>query len=138
MRDARKDLELCNKATPGPWSTGGIFDPQSKHPTMNIWGATPPGKQSGIQVAKKMTPENAAFGAMARTALPYWIQRAEKMKTVLLAYEQWEADLLMCDDAWQGSLPTHTQEIHDKMIELQEMRNDALGRFADNNPELLE
>ncbi len=41
------------------------------------------GKQSGIQVAKKMTPENAAFGAMARTALPYWIQRAEKMERAL-------------------------------------------------------
>lgn len=165
VRNAKDDLALCDKATPGPWSTGGIFDPQSKHPTMNIWGATPPGKQSGTQIAQKMAPENAIFGAMARTALPHWIERAEdaegayayivdclrvkmealgaaearieKLEAALLAYEKWEADLIMCDDAWRGSLPTLTQELYDRMIELQEMRNEALGRFADN-PELLE
>jgi hypothetical protein len=47
---------------------------------------------------------------------------------VLEAYEQWEADLIMRDDAWQGmsGLPTVPQDLWNRLIEIQMVRNAAL------------
>lgn len=53
----------------------------------------------------------------------------DAMKDVLEAYEQWEADLIMCDEAWQErSLPCFTQKLWDRFLEIQHMRNRALKR----------
>lgn len=35
-----------------PWHTGGVFDPGTPNPTTAIYGATPPGMQSGRCVAR--------------------------------------------------------------------------------------
>lgn len=44
--------------TPEPWSTGGIFNPDSDRPTQNIWG--PRGNnQSGVLIAKDATIADA-------------------------------------------------------------------------------
>ena len=40
-----------NKCTPAPWRRGGIFNPDSDHASVNIWGPTAEGKQSGTIVA---------------------------------------------------------------------------------------
>jgi hypothetical protein len=47
---------------------------------------------------------------------------------VLKAYEQWEADLILCPEAWEGEagMPTLTHELYDRLIEIQTMRNQAL------------
>jgi hypothetical protein len=53
------------KHTPGPWNIGGIFNPLSDRPICNVWGPTPPGKQSGEIVAKDCTLPNARLIAAA-------------------------------------------------------------------------
>ncbi len=50
-------------------------------------------------------------------------------EAALKAWEKWEADIVMCNDAWHGNLPTLSQELLDRVIELQKMRNEALGRL---------
>ena len=49
----------------------------------------------------------------------------------LKAYEAWEADLILSNEAWAGgfaALPTITQELWDRFIEIQTMRNTALAK----------
>lgn len=51
-------------------------------------------------------------------------------ESVLRAYEAWEADLLMSDEAWAGGmrdLPSLTQSLWDRLMEIQSMRNLALA-----------
>ena len=53
-----------------------------------------------------------------------------ELLAVAKAYEQWEADLIMSDEAWNGNsamLPTITQELWDRLIEIQTMRNRAVA-----------
>ena len=49
----------------------------------------------------------------------------DAMLAVLLAYEQWEAALIMDDNSWRNGLPMLTQAQYDRLIELQGMRNAA-------------
>jgi hypothetical protein len=53
-----------------------------------------------------------------------------KALEVLVMYEQWEADVIMCDQAWntQDGLPHMTQELWDSFLNVQEARNKALKR----------
>lgn len=59
-----------------------------------------------------------------------YLDALEQQRDVLLAackaYEQWEADLLRCDAAWQDSLPRFTQELYDKWMQIQPQRNAAV------------
>lgn len=50
-------------------------------------------------------------------------QLSREALTVLEAYEKWEADLLLRDEAWDESLPTIPQDLWDRLIEIQTMRN---------------
>lgn len=88
MRDAQKDLEMCEKATPGPWIQTGECRPFSDE-----YGA-----QEKVYVCvgsdliycgsviypgddKFMKPiDNAQFIAESREALPYWIIRAKALE----------------------------------------------------------
>lgn len=49
---------------------------------------------------------------------------------VVRAYEQWEADLVGDNKAWQteDGLPHLTQELYDELMELQAARNAAIAR----------
>ena len=50
---------------------------------------------------------------------------------VALAYEKWEADMILCDRAWRrgaASLPTLTQELWGRLLEIQKMRNAAIAK----------
>lgn len=60
-------------------------------------------------------------------------QRDEAI-AALRAYERWEADLIMEDNSWVGGLPRLTQNLYDRMIELQAMRNAVLHPKADELP----
>lgn len=47
------------------------------------------------------------------------------------AYEQWEADLVLAGDAWDwdaSALPRIPQRLWDRLIEIQEQRNEALAK----------
>jgi hypothetical protein len=52
-----------------------------------------------------------------------------EMVKLLRAYEKWEGDLVLCAEAWQTptGLPMLTQELHDRLIELQLRRNVVLA-----------
>jgi hypothetical protein len=49
------------------------------------------------------------------------------LRAVLKAYEEFEADLILNGD-WSGECVRMTQAQHDRMMELQAMRNEALGK----------
>ena len=114
-RNAEEDLRICNCATLGPWK--GL---RAAYEDCLL-----------VQTTKDeylVSKEDQAFIALARDALPYWIRRAQELEKVLRGYEQWEADLLMNDQAWGSGLPHFTQELQDKWMELQGQRNRVLRK----------
>jgi len=59
----------------------------------------------------------------------------EASTVVLYQYEQWEADLIIDDDAWgvgeaERALPTLTQDLLDRLIEIQGPREEAIRRMV--------
>ena len=81
MRNAKDDLALCDKATPGPWTeepsgekVGGF--------SCDVAIAATQGRQKIYARPRGGTfPYNdKRFIAMAREALPYWIERAAKLE----------------------------------------------------------
>jgi hypothetical protein len=58
-------------------------------------------------------------------------QQLQKALSILEAYEQLEADLIMCDEVWatSGGLPQLPEKYYGRFAELQGWRNDVLGRF---------
>jgi len=53
-----------------------------------------------------------------------------KAVEVLKAYEEWEADLILCREAWDGGsggLPILTESLWDRLLGIQEMRNVVLA-----------
>jgi len=50
------------------------------------------------------------------------------MRATLEAYERWEADLIEYNAAWKNGTLTISQAMWDRFIEIQAMRNEALGR----------
>lgn len=85
MRDPQTDLEVCEKATRGPWEylseTGYAGDyPYSKSHRVKIGNKT-------LTVSchiygwegEKEERANASFIALAREALPWWINRAVEL-----------------------------------------------------------
>lgn len=53
------------------------------------------------------------------------------MKACLEAYEQWEADIVLENKCWTGQNVKLTDELYERMIEIQGMRNQALQRLSD-------
>jgi hypothetical protein len=51
------------------------------------------------------------------------------LREVLEAYAKWEADVLDCAEAWdvESRLPRMTQALYDRWVEIQLMRDEALG-----------
>ena len=128
MRNAEDDLKACNAATPGPWQVEKYYheEPYEQY----IKSAAIVDEDSTITRNDWSNPLEADldFIALAREALPYWIKRAQELEKVLCRYEQWEADLLMDDQAWGSGLPCFTQGLYDKWMELQEQRNKVLRK----------
>ena len=47
------------------------------------------------------------------------------------AYEAWDAELIMSDEAWEGGMrefPTMTEELWDRLLEIQAMRTEAVAK----------
>jgi hypothetical protein len=58
------------------------------------------------------------------------IRQRDAFLAIVEAYEQWEADLLQSQEAWSGGLaplPTLTEELFDRLLEIQAMRNAAIA-----------
>ncbi len=57
------------------------------------------------------------------------IGERDELRAVAKAYERWEADLLLCHEAWDGrDLPHFTQSLWDRLVEIQTMRNAAVAK----------
>ncbi|WP_461365084.1 hypothetical protein [Candidatus Darwinibacter acetoxidans] len=97
MRNAKSDLALCAKATPGPWMVaidgngnirGVMPDPEVVHD----------GEIFFVHNTSRTNLENdCRFAVQARTALPYWINLAVAAENRLakLTAELYERDLAM-------------------------------------------
>ena len=60
---------------------------------------------------------------------------AAKLAELAEAYEQWEADLILSEEAWDGGirpLPILTYELWDRLLEIQGMRNAALAAWKES------
>ena len=56
-----------------------------------------------------------------------------KLREVLAAYEQWEADVIMQDDSWRIFPLVLQPEQFNRLIELQQMRNAVLYPEKEEN-----
>ena len=55
-------------------------------------------------------------------------KRIAELESVLRAYEQWEADLIMDNDSWRDrNLPLIKQSQWDRLMEIQTLRNAVLS-----------
>ena len=90
MRNAKDDLALCDKATPGPWMVEEwaeltvikrmvVCDPKycGCEGTLEKCGVV------GVVTKDEASELDADFIATAREALPYWIERAERLERAL-------------------------------------------------------
>jgi hypothetical protein len=58
---------------------------------------------------------------------------AIQARDVLKAYELWEANLVLSEEAWKGGIadfPTLTESLYDELLECQRLRNHALEVFT--------
>ena len=83
MRDLQKDLEICNKATPGPWE-------RNEKPSFGDWWVCSGGQHICLLPADKkgtyygeMFRANSDFIAAAREGWPHAIERAIKAEAKL-------------------------------------------------------
>lgn len=114
------------KGTPGPWIASFDYDgfppdvvTKSRGQLEIICRVT--ANVPSIRITHKGEPNaNACL-----------IAAAPELKEVAEAYERWEADLILCGKAWNhglATLPTITQPLWDRLIEIQAMRNAALQK----------
>lgn len=66
------------------------------------------------------------------------VAEVERLRAVLLAYEKWEADLVLCHPAWEqpGSdgCPVIVRHLWDELMEIQAARNEALMSVCRSDP----
>lgn len=80
-REWKKDMEMCEAATPGPWT-----DEENESMWMLFGGHM--GAMQLIKAPKRSTPfaeywpeaEDALFIKESRTAMPHWLQEAKRLE----------------------------------------------------------
>ncbi len=87
MRNAKADLRICNAATPGPWyreKTGATFKGFSTETVIADTATCCTGNKIYASSSGGSYPDSDAdFIALARDALPYWINRAQELEKAL-------------------------------------------------------
>lgn len=78
MRDAKKDLAMCERATPGPWN--------NDHDQVTKENGVPLFKAFRMRGDLQMR-DDARFITEAREALPYWIKRAMATEQKLSSHD---------------------------------------------------
>jgi len=86
---------------------------------------------SELAKPSRLAAERAAKELAEKAANPE--PPAPELYAVAKAYEDWEADLLQNGD-WSGPTVRMTQEQHDRMIEIQTLRNAALAKAKEPTP----
>lgn len=87
-KDPKAVLEICEKATPGPWKVSQMDDCFIE-PRICLIPA------NGCYDYEKI-PSNADLIALSREALPYWVAEAERLREELNRTER--ALLLACGE----------------------------------------
>lgn len=103
--------------TPGPWSTGGIFDPKT-NPRTNVWGPIPKGKQSGELICKDVALKNAPLITAAHELLAV----AQLFVDTIHAVEN------RCMAADGPVTPTHAEITDDELRKVYEAANAAIAK----------
>ena len=71
--------------------------------------------------------EHQAARRLAEKEIERLRAEVRRLREALKSYEQWEADLIMCNEAWRDrTLPRIPQDLWDRLLEIQAMRNRAL------------
>jgi hypothetical protein len=115
VEEIRDHLTALKAHTPGPWVFEGtrLMAPNAK----TEWEDA----VCVVDVHGAMSGNTAADSRL--------IAAAPDLLEVAKAYERWEADLILDADAWRGrDLPTISQAIWDRLIEIQALRNAAIAR----------
>lgn len=99
------------KHTPGPW----LYAPE--------WD----GDGEVVGIDHFVIADEVELACPARKADALLIAAAPDLLALAHAYEAWEADLILNGD-WSGSCVRMTQTQHDRMLELQAMRNAAVAK----------
>jgi len=84
-RDPQKDLEICKKATKGPWSFGDTAN-HGYHlimPYLNAHGEIKPAAILRQWIRPPQGENDMKFIAESREALPHWINRAVEAEKLL-------------------------------------------------------
>lgn len=99
--------------TNGPWT---VVDGRQ------IYG---PNRDDELLAEVTDTAEGLEGGDGVADANAVLMGAAPDLLAVLLAYEQWEASLILDDNSWRNGLPMLTQAQYNRLIEIQQMRNAA-------------
>jgi len=121
------------KHTPGPWAVDLNRDFTLGGDTVSIEAITPCGKYVRREVASCMLDtDESPYGEewLEDTANARLIAQSPALLSLLIDYESWEGDLIMSNEAWgkdgMNPLPTFTQELFDRFLELQRRRNEII------------
>lgn len=74
--------QLAKAATPKWYSTGGIFDPGTDHETVNMWGETLSGMQSGYCFGRCPRHDGQFIAAASPRTILALIARIRKLEAV--------------------------------------------------------
>lgn len=109
---------MVSEPSPGNWEL--VHDPSSGKWIIHNETESLAFVTSGLG----MTP--ATQEANART-----MAASKDLLAVCQAYEKWEGDMLLSQEAWSGGLadlPTITEKLWHRLLEIQAMRNAAIAR----------
>lgn len=111
-----------SKPTQGPWkvSASGL--------TVVTEATDPSAFPNGRTVATTAASIAAVRCPQERKANARLMAASHDLLAVALAYEQWEAEIVMDNASWQGDLPALTQKQFDRLLEIQAMRNAAVAK----------
>lgn len=102
--------------TPPPWTVEYF----SAYDYYDVTWGPPNDPRERFSILEELSSEDA-----------HLIAAAPDLLALAIAYEGWEADMILCQEAWQGGradLPTLTDKLWDRLMEIQEMRNNAVAK----------
>lgn len=115
------------KTTPTPWKVDGD---DLWHVGISYNDTRDPHLYTGVSVNPELRESPIAHGNMELIVRA--VNAHDDLLAVAKAYEQWEADIIMCEECWapggMAGLPRITQKLWDRLIEIQTLRNAAINK----------
>ena len=68
------------------------------------------------------------YKGMCQDCIAWLVDKSTEIIGILEAIEQWEADLLNTDSAWEDGLPRFTKQLYERWMAIQELMNRSLLR----------